>query len=286
VTVRRDLHEENRRSWNAATRAHESHRGEQARFLREGGSTLFPEEVELLGDLRGRTLLHLQCNAGQDTMSLARLGADATGVDISDVAIERARALSKATGIGAAFLRADVYDALDAFAREGRRFDVVFSSYGAIGWLSDVDAWADGVARALAADGRLVVVDFHPALLGYDDAWNRVAIAAEGEPESSREGVSDYVAAAGAALVPWGFETGDPVVSGASVCHEFTWPVPRIVAALLSAGLRVERLEEHPFVNGARLRPGMTLDSRRRWWPPPSHRDVPCMFGLIARAAR
>ena len=81
--LRTDLHEANRLSWNAATVAHNSHKGDQAAFFRGGGSTLFPEELELLGPLAGRTLVHLQCNAGQDTLSLARRGAEATGVDPS-----------------------------------------------------------------------------------------------------------------------------------------------------------------------------------------------------------
>ncbi|BAZ23858.1 putative methyltransferase [Kalymmatonema gypsitolerans NIES-4073] len=85
--LRKDLHEENRLSWNEATKAHNSHKGDQAKFFRLGGSTLFPEEKELLGDIAGLSLVHLQCNAGQDTLSLVQLGAVATGVDISDEAI-------------------------------------------------------------------------------------------------------------------------------------------------------------------------------------------------------
>lgn len=91
--MRKDLHEANRLSWNAATVAHNSHKGDQAAFFRRGGSTLFPEELDLLGDIAGLSLLHLQCNSGQDSLSLAQLGADVTGVDISDEAIAFARRL-------------------------------------------------------------------------------------------------------------------------------------------------------------------------------------------------
>lgn len=108
--MRKDLHETNRLAWNEATRAHNSHKADQARFLREGGSTLFPEELKLLGDVAGLSLLHLQCNAGQDTLSLARRGASVTGVDISDEAIAFARRLSAESGIPGTFHRADVYD--------------------------------------------------------------------------------------------------------------------------------------------------------------------------------
>src|SRR5262245_18016350 len=110
--IRRDLHEANRRSWNAATEVHNRHKHDQARFLRDGGSTLFPEELDLLGDVAGRSLVHLQCNSGQCSLSLARRGAVVTGVDISDAAIDFARGLSGAAGIPATFVRADVYDCL------------------------------------------------------------------------------------------------------------------------------------------------------------------------------
>ncbi|HEU4454755.1 MAG TPA: class I SAM-dependent methyltransferase, partial [Longimicrobium sp.] len=127
--MKRELHEQNRLSWNAVIEAHNSHKGDQAAFFLAGGSTLFPEERELLGDLAGRRLVHLQCNAGQDTLSLARLGAEATGVDISDEAIAFAARLSEESGIAARFERADVYDWLEEAGRAGRRFDAAFSSY-------------------------------------------------------------------------------------------------------------------------------------------------------------
>src|SRR5215210_9523558 len=119
-TSHRDLREQNRLSWNAVAGAHDSHRGNLAEFLREGGSTLLPEERTLLGDLNGKTLAHLQCNSGGDALSLALLGAAVTGVDISDEAISAARNLSSETGISADFVRADVYDWLEEAAREGR----------------------------------------------------------------------------------------------------------------------------------------------------------------------
>src|SRR5258705_13338436 len=93
-----ELHQQNRRSWNHATRAHNAHKGDQAAFLRGGGSTLFPEELELLGDLHGKRLVHLQCNAGQDTLSLAARGAQGTRVDISVEASAFARKLPTDTG--------------------------------------------------------------------------------------------------------------------------------------------------------------------------------------------
>src|SRR3712207_6070929 len=148
---RRDLREQNRVSWNAVVGAHDSHRGDLVRFFGEGGSTLFREERDLLGELEGRSLVHLQCNSGGDSISLARLGATVTGVDASDEAVFAARELARETGIRAMFERADVYDWLERASREGRRFDVAFASYGVICWLSDLSSWASGIAGILNA---------------------------------------------------------------------------------------------------------------------------------------
>lgn len=135
--ARRRLHEENRLSWNEATKAHNSHKLEQAKFFAGGGCKAYATEIELLGDLRGQSLLHLQCNAGQDTLSIKNLGAaEVTGVDISDEAIEFARRLSEESGVEATFHRADLYEWLVEAANGDERWDVVFSSYGAICWLS------------------------------------------------------------------------------------------------------------------------------------------------------
>src|SRR5438876_4219891 len=167
--LRKQLHEENRLAWNEATPVHNSHKRDQAGFLRGGGSTLFPEEVELLGDIKGLSLVHLQCNAGQDSLSLAQLGATVTGVDISDSAIAFAQGLSEESSIPGAFHRADVYDWLEDASLRGEQFDVVYSSYGFIGCLSDIEAWARGVAAILKPGGRLVFIEFHPVANLFDE---------------------------------------------------------------------------------------------------------------------
>src|SRR5690606_22284073 len=139
-----------------------SHKRDQAAFFRGGGGTLFPEEIALLGNIAGQRLVHLQCNAGQDSLSLAGLGARVTGVDISDTAIAFARQLADETGVPATFERADVYYWLDQARAGGHRFDVAFSSYGALCWLSDLEAWARGLFTVLEPGGRFVCVEFHP----------------------------------------------------------------------------------------------------------------------------
>jgi len=282
--MRRDLHEQNRRSWNEATRAHSSHKRDEAGFLRDGGSTLFPEEIALAGDVRGKRLVHLQCNAGQDTLSFASLGAVATGVDISDTAIDAARALSLASGIPASFERSDIYAWLDETGRSARRFDLAFASYGALPWLDDLGAWARGTSSVLAPGGRLVVVEFHPAAHIFDEQGAlRYPYSSHGEPLDDTTGVGDYVAMCDGALSPSGFEAGVASFANEVPCFSFAWGVADIVTAILEAGLAIEALREYPHMNGARFYDGMRELPGRRWAMPEGKPELPLMLGLAAK---
>jgi SAM-dependent methyltransferase len=281
--LKKELHEANRLSWNAATRAHNSHKGDQARFLREGGSTLFPEELELLGELRGRSLLHLQCNSGQDTLSLAARGALVTGVDISDEAISFARRLSADSGLPGTFERADVYDWLAS--APPARFDVVFCSYGVLFWLSDLGPWAEGISRVLKPGGRFVLVEFHPVLWLFDEKLRLAYPYSGGHPISEAVGVSDYVARSGEGLVHWGYEEGVRDFQNPHPCHGFQWGLADVINPLLRHGLMLERLEEYCYANGCKMLEGMREAPGHRFLLPEGVPDLPLMFGLSVRKA-
>ena len=279
----RDLREQNRLSWNAVVGAHDSHRGDLVKFFRKGGNTLFPEERALLGDLNGKTLVHLQCNSGSDSLSLALLGAAVTGVDISDEAISSARQLSSRTGIPADFVRADVYDWLVAMARKKQYFDVAYGSYGVVCWLPDLEAWAEGIATILRPGGRFVLVDFHPAAMMFDEHWNHAHdYYSGGEPLTEDEGVGDYVAGSGGGLTPAGFVEGVQDFSNPHCCHLFRWGLGEIVTALAEARLRITALKEYLYSNGERHFAGMRELPGRRMVPPEGVPDVPLMYGISA----
>lgn len=283
--MNKQLHEENRLSWNAATEAHNSHKGDQARYYREGGNKLFPEERELLGDLAGLDVVHLQCNSGQDTLSLAQMGARVTGVDISDTAIDFARRLSDESGVPATFYRADVYDWLEVTAQSDSRFDIAFCSYGAICWLSDLTAWARGIQAILKPGGRLVTVDFHPVWLMLSDDWTKIEYPysqfGEQRPITASYGVGDYVAMEMATV-------SDAPLPGVQdfhnphPAHEFSWGIGDIVTALLDAGLTLTTLREYPYANSAHF-PAMRNPSPGRFVPPEGIPPIPLMYGIIAR---
>ncbi|CAN5676373.1 MAG: class I SAM-dependent methyltransferase [Actinomycetota bacterium] len=280
---RRNLAEQNRRSWNEAVRAHESHRGNLARFLRSGGSTLFPEEIELLGDVSDKKVAHLMCNAGGDSVSLASLGASVVGVDMSDAAISAARTLSKDSEIPARFERVEVYEWLENAASDGRIFDVVFASYGVACWLSDLERWADGVASILGEGGRFVLVEFHPFAAMFDAEWRLARNYRSDGAERDAGGVGDYVCDSGGGLVPSGFVEGVGDFENPEACHLFRWGLGDVVSAVAGAGMAVEALEEYPYSNGERNFAGMRELPGRRMFPPEGAPAVPLMYGLSAR---
>ncbi len=281
--LRKDIHQENRISWNEATKAHNSHKRDQAAFFREGGHTLYPEEIELLGDLEGASIVHLQCNSGQDTLSLARIGGKVIGVDISDTAISFARQLSADSGIPATFIRADVYDWLADAAENKERFDVVFSSYGALVWLSDIATWAKGVSTILAHGRKLVLVDFHPLAMIFEWDWTlRYPYFAQGQAFEFEDGIGDYVALSGNCLAPSGYLEGVVNFKNPHPVKEFQWSIDEIISAVLGAGLILKEYHEYPYTNGAKLFKSMREEDGGRLYPPSGFPTLPLMYSLLA----
>jgi SAM-dependent methyltransferase len=276
---RDEIREHNRRSWNAIVPIHASHRPGLARFLRQGGSTLFPEELALLGEPRGQRLLHLLCNTGQDSLSLAAMGADVTGVDLSDEAVARARELSAASGISARFVCADIYDYLAAPAQP---FELIYAGYGVICWLRDLDLFARGVAAALAPGGRFALMEFHPVSNMFAADWRLAQSYPAGGALLTLDGVGDYVGAAGEGLAPGGFVAHEEPFANPHPCYLYRWGVGELLTALARAGLRLTALHEFPFINGERPFARMVAGPGRRWLPPSDLPAIPLMYGLAA----
>lgn len=161
----------NRKSWNDRVEAHlNSSFYDVAGFL-AGQSSLKSIELEKIGDIRCKSILHLQCHFGQDSISLARMGAEVTGVDLSDQAISAAKDLATKAGEQVDFVCCDLYDLPKHLDRQ---FDMVFTSYGTIGWLPDLSKWAALIHRYLKPGGRLLFVEFHPVVWMFDNDFTRI----------------------------------------------------------------------------------------------------------------
>jgi SAM-dependent methyltransferase len=183
-----------------------------------------------LNDVTGKSLLHLQCHFGLDTLSWAREGAIVTGVDFSEPAVQFAQQLSQECDIPAKFICTDIYKLPDLLPE---KFDIVFTSYGALTWLYDIEQWAKIVTHFLKPDGILYLVEFHPFTYMFNDAWDAIS--------------NPY------------FYSKDPLITqeqGSYANKEadfsgtaYEWPhtIGEIVTALCKVGLKIEFLHEFPY---------------------------------------
>jgi 2-polyprenyl-3-methyl-5-hydroxy-6-metoxy-1,4-benzoquinol methylase len=162
----------NRQSWNNRTDVHLKSEFYDLDGFLNGKTSLNEIELNLLGDLKGKTILHLQCHFGQDTISLSRLGADVTGVDLSDKAIESAKQIANDTNSNTKFICCDIYELPNHL---DEKFDIIFTSYGTIGWLPDLDKWAKIISKYLKPNGQFVFVEFHPVVWMFDDNFENIA---------------------------------------------------------------------------------------------------------------
>lgn len=162
----------NKNSWNAKV---DPHLKSDFYFVDEflkGRSSLNSIETDLLGDIKGKSILHLQCHFGQDTISLSRMGAEVTGIDLSDKAIEAAKDLAQKCETNTKFICSDVYTLPKVLDQQ---FDIVYTSYGVIGWLPDLNQWAEVISHFLKPGGVFVMAEFHPAVWMFDDDFTKVA---------------------------------------------------------------------------------------------------------------
>ena len=161
----------NKDSWNRRTEYHvKSEFYDMDNFLK-GNTSLNPIEEALLGNLNGKSVLHLQCHFGQDSISLSRMGANVVGVDLSDKAIDTAKQIALQTNSSAQFICCDIYDLPQHLDQQ---FDMVFTSYGTIGWLPDLNKWAEIISKYLKPGGQFVFVEFHPVVWMFDNDFEKV----------------------------------------------------------------------------------------------------------------
>jgi len=213
--------EKNKESWNKRTPVHYSSNFYDLESFKKGETSLKSMELNALGDVNGKSMLHLQCHFGQDTLSWARMGADITGVDLSDQSIDTAKSLSQEINVDAEFINQDVLE-LDL----QKEFDIVFSSYGAIGWLPDLKKWGATVAKHLKKGGTFLLVEFHPFIDLLDETKYDYFYKAKPDQE---------------------LEIGTYTDGGTDLKHENCWwnhSLSEVFVALESNGLKLQSFEE------------------------------------------
>lgn len=162
----------NKNLWNERTVHHVKSEFYDLEAFLKGKNVLNSIELDLLGDINNKSILHLQCHFGQDSLCLARMGAKVTGVDFSDKAIEKAKELNHLLNLDTEFICSDIYELPAIY---NKQYDIVFTSYGVIGWLPDMERWANIISTFLKPGGKLVFVEFHPVVWMFDNDFNNVS---------------------------------------------------------------------------------------------------------------
>lgn len=219
----------NKTTWNEKVKVHAKSEMYDLEAFKKGKSSLMSYELKALGNVKNKTLLHLQCHFGQDTLSWSRLGAKCTGVDISDRGIELAKSLNTELQLDANFVCCNV---LDTAKNLKNTFDIVFTSYGVIGWLPDLKPWGQMIAEQLNKGGVFYMVEFHPIVWMFDYL--------EGTPQMKYGYMQDEV-------IYEEYEGTYADENSNMISKEYAWNhgMGEIVSALSEAGLHIEYLKEH-----------------------------------------
>ncbi len=260
-----------RQNWNERTPIHAASEFYNVEGFKKGRITLTDIERREVGDPSGKSLLHLQCHFGMDTMSWARLGADATGVDISDRAIELARSLNHELGLTARFIRSNLYDLPEVLHE---RFDIVYTAIGVLCWLPELTEWAKVVANFLKPDGIFYILDGHPFSHVFENEENGDGIQ-ELQLRHSYFPDPDGIFYQGGGYTYTGTETV------ATESYEWQHSMSEIVNAIINAGMKLEFLHEFP-VSCYKAFPNMQQEGDGYWRLPAHNDSLPQLFSLLA----
>ncbi len=270
--------EQNRRNWDDRAGLHAQpttgYRLDRYRDDRSLLSDVVDFDRRYLGDLTGLRVLHLQCHIGTDTLSLARLGADVTGLDQSAVSLAAARELFASVDTPGRFVQSNVYDAVDAL--DGEQFDLVYTGVGSLNWLPDIAGWGRVVGALVRPGGAFYIREGHPMAYALDDS--------DDIPMDVLQLKYPYFET----VEPMTFDDADTYVDTAGVqlthsrSHEWNHGIGEVFMALTNAGLRVDLLEEHRFLDW-RLIPHQI--ERDELFHLPDHQldMVPMMYSMAAR---
>lgn len=278
MSVNQQYFEANRSLWNRRTAVHKDSAFYDLAGFKAGANVLTPIELSEIGDVKEKSLLHLQCHFGMDTMSFSRMGVKCTGIDLSDEAIKLAKEINDELKLDAKFICCNVYDLLIEIQGaskappleglgEGEKFDIVFTSYGTIGWLPDLDPWAKVIAERLKPGGFFYMAEFHPVVWMFDDDFTHIKYHYDNKELIVMEDQPTY--------------TGDKnEITG----KEYSWNhgISEVLNALINAGLKIEFFNEHTFSPYSNFKNSVETEPGK-WYIKGMEGKIPMVYSLRAR---
>jgi SAM-dependent methyltransferase len=261
-----DYRRANQALWNEYTRVNSTSQMYDLDGFKAGRNSLHPLEIGELGSVQEKSLLHLQCHFGMDTLTWARLGAQVTGIDFSPKAIELARSLAAELNIPARFIQSDLYDLPNQLHET---FDIVFTSYGVLTWLSDIPRWAKIAASYVKPGGTFYIAEIHPVSYIFSDQADHF----EPELDYFKPDVMEFTSETS--------YSGPTPLKEPLKSYEWNYPLGTVVSSLIDAGLHLEFLHEFPYA----VYPQFSFLERGadgRYWAPAGMPQVPLLFSIKA----
>jgi SAM-dependent methyltransferase len=268
--------EANKKLWNKRTAVHKESSFYDIAGFKKGKDVLTPIELAEVGDVKGKKLLHLQCHFGMDSLNWARKGAEVTGVDLSDEAIKEARLLNKDMGLEAAFVCCNVYDLhpqqlspvqeSPLGAPSKASFDIIFCSYGVVGWLPDLDKWAEIIAYYLKPGGFFYLAEFHPVIWMFNDDFTELKYCYEKRDVIETEMQGTYTDLAADIKV-----------------KEYGWnhSISEVLNALIGQGLEINSFNEYMYSPYPCFNPGVQ-NKEGNWWIKGLEDKIPMVYSVKA----
>ena len=219
----------NKKIWDGRVETHMASEFYDNESFLKGRNSLNKIELDVLGDIRNQSIAHLQCHFGQDSLSMARMGAKVTGVDLSDKAIEQAKQLNQQLELDAEFHCSDIL----SYRGQTEAFDIVFASYGVLGWHPNITAWFKVASELLKSGGRMVLVEFHPVLWMFDATFHHIEHSYFNRDAIVEQVTDSYTD---------GSELEEPLI-------EYGWnhSLSDVFNALKTNGLQLQHFEEHDY---------------------------------------
>ncbi|RFS19513.1 class I SAM-dependent methyltransferase [Chitinophaga silvatica] len=263
MDLEKQYFEANKSLWNQRVATHINSEFYNVPAFKAGTTSLNSIELTELTEVKGKSLLHLQCHFGMDTLSWAREGAIVTGADLSDKAIEQARQLADELQIPATFVCSNIYDLKENLHQQ---YDIVFTSYGTIGWLPDLDRWASVISHFLRPGGRFYIADFHPVIWMFGDTFQSFDYSYFNTEVIATDQEGTYA------------DKSAPLKG-----KEYGWnhPISEIQNALIKAGLSISFFNEFDyspyncFANTVEIHPG-------KWQIKGMEGKLPMVYSLMA----
>ncbi len=259
----KDYVKENRKWWNAVTPIHVFSEEYDLKSFQKGKTSLQSIELKELGNVKNKTLLHLMCHFGMDTLSWAREGAIVTGVDMSDDSIKLAKKLSRENNIPAKFICSDIYELPKVL---DKKYDIVFTSYGVLCWVSDIKKWAKLISNYLSDGGTFYITELHPFtnILSHDFKLFYKYFKKGPYTDDSDGTYTDW----------------DAQVKG--LTYEWSYTMADVINSLIDEGLKIEFVHEFPFSMYDQFPGFMEQNEKKQWVLKNKKIQIPLLFSLKA----